>query len=120
MKKPAYIRVGRNPVEDVYEEGNVPFAMDKATMITQGSDVAIIACGEMVKPARDAAGILKEKGISASVVDMYCVKPLDEETVIPGCVRGQGSHHCGGARALRRPGFHGKPGGCKGMPKESD
>ena len=81
-EKPAYIRVGRNPVEDVYEEGNVPFAMDKATVITQGSDVAIIACGEMVKPARDAAGILKEKGISASVVDMYCVKPLDEETVI--------------------------------------
>ena len=80
--KPAYIRVGRNPVEDVYEEGNVPFVMDKATVITQGTDVAIIACGEMVKPAMDAAKILKEKGISASVVDMYCVKPLDVETVI--------------------------------------
>ena len=76
-EKPAYIRVGRNPVEDVYEEGNVPFVMDKATVITQGTDVAIIACGEM-----DAAKILKEKGISASVVDMYCVKPLDVETVI--------------------------------------
>ena len=74
--------MGRNPVEDVYEEGNVPFVMDKATVITQGTDVAIIACGEMVKPAMDAAKILKEKGISASVVDMYCVKPLDVETVI--------------------------------------
>ena len=81
-EKPAFIRVGRNPVEDVYEEGNVPFVMDKATVITQGTDVAIIACGEMVKPAMDAAKILKEKGISASVVDMYCVKPLDVETVI--------------------------------------
>ncbi|CAK7033845.1 MAG: Apulose-4-phosphate transketolase subunit B [Enterocloster aldenensis] len=81
-EKPAYIRVGRNPVEDVYEEGNVPFVMDKATVITRGTDVAIIACGEMVKPAMDAAKILKEKGISASVVDMYCVKPLDVETVI--------------------------------------
>ena len=81
-EQPAYIRVGRNPVEDVYEEGNVPFVMDKATVITQGTDVAIIACGEMVKPAMDAAKILKEKGISASVVDMYCVKPLDVETVI--------------------------------------
>ena len=81
-EKPAYIRVGRNPVEDVYEEGNVPLVMDKATVITQGTDVAIIACGEMVKPAMDAAKILKEKGISASVVDMYCVKPLDVETVI--------------------------------------
>lgn len=81
-EKPAYIRVGRNPVEDVYEEGNVPFVMDKATVITQGTDVAIIACGEMVKPAMDAARILKKKGFSASVVDMYCVKPLDVETVI--------------------------------------
>ena len=81
-EKPAYIRVGRNPVEDVYEEGNVPFVMDKATVITQGTDVAIIACGEMVKPAMDAAKILKEKGISASVVDMYCVKPFDKETLL--------------------------------------
>lgn len=81
-EKPAYIRVGRNPVEDVYEQGNVPFTMDKATFLSQGDDIAIIACGEMVKPAKDAAEILKAKGISAAVVDMYCVKPLDEEAVI--------------------------------------
>lgn len=81
-EKPAYIRVGRNPVEDVYEEGNVPFHMDKATVLTQGTDLAIIACGEMVKPALEGARLLKEKGISATVVDMYCVKPLDEEAVI--------------------------------------
>ena len=80
--KPAYIRVGRNAVEDIYEEGNVPFSMDKATVLSQGGDVAIIACGEMVKPAMDAAKILKEKGISASVVDMYCVKPFDKETLL--------------------------------------
>ena len=42
-EKPAYIRVGRNPVEDVYEEGNVPFEMDKATVLTEGTDLAIIA-----------------------------------------------------------------------------
>lgn len=81
-EKPAYIRVGRNPVEDVYEQGNVPFTMDKATFLSQGDGIAIIACGEMVKPAKDAAEILKAKGISAAVVDMYCVKPLDEEAVI--------------------------------------
>ena len=81
-EKPAYIRVGRNAVDDVYEEGNVPFEMDKATVITEGTDVALIACGEMVKPCVDAAAILKEKGISATVVDMYCVKPLDEAAVI--------------------------------------
>ena len=81
-KKPAYLRVGRNPVEDVYTAENCPFAMDKATVLTEGSDVAIIACGEMVRPALDAAELLKVQGISATVVDMYCVKPLDTEAVI--------------------------------------
>ncbi len=80
--KTAYIRVGRNAVDDVYEEGNVPFEMDKATFVTEGIDVAIIACGEMVKPAVDAAAALKEQGISATVVDMYCVKPLDKEAIV--------------------------------------
>lgn len=81
-KKPAYLRVGRNPVEDVYTAENCPFAMDKATVLTEGSDVAIIACGEMVRPALDAAELLKAQGISATVLDMYCVKPLDKEAVI--------------------------------------
>ena len=81
-EKPAYIRVGRNAVEDIYEEGNVPFEMDRATFVTEGTDVAIIACGEMVKPAVDAAALLKEKGVSATVVDMYCIKPLDEAAII--------------------------------------
>ena len=80
--KPAYIRVGRNAVDDIYEEGNVPFTMDKATAVTEGTDVAIIACGEMVKPAVEAAALLKEQGISAAVVDMYCIKPLDKETIV--------------------------------------
>lgn len=81
-EKPAYIRVGRNAVEDVYEEGNVPFEMDRATVIREGTDVAIIACGEMVKPAVEAAQLLEIKGIHASVVDMYCVKPLDKEAIV--------------------------------------
>lgn len=80
--KPAYIRVGRNAVDDIYEEGSVPFTMDKATVVTEGTDVAIIACGEMVKPAVEAAALLKEQGISAAVVDMYCIKPLDKETIV--------------------------------------
>ena len=81
-EKPAYIRVGRNAVEDVYEEGKIPFEMDKATVVREGTDIAIIACGEMVKPALDAAELLDEKGVSASVIDMYCLKPLDKETII--------------------------------------
>ena len=81
-EKPAYIRVGRNPVEDVYEEGNVPFEMDRATVLREGTDIAIIACGEMVKPAADAAKLLDEKGIHAAVVDMYCIKPLDKAAIV--------------------------------------
>ena len=81
-EKPAYLRVGRNAVDPVYEEGNVPFEMDKAIVICEGTDVAIIACGEMVKPAKDAAELLKAQGISAAVVDMYCVKPLDKVAVV--------------------------------------
>ncbi len=81
-EKCAYIRTGRNPVEDVYSEENCPFEMNKATVVCEGSDVAIIACGEMVRPAVDAAELLKKEGISATVLDMYCVKPLDAEAVI--------------------------------------
>ena len=80
-EKPAYLRVGRNAVEDIYSEEECPFEMDKATVLSEGNDVAIIACGEMVKPAVDAAAALKEQGIGASVLDMYCVKPLDKEAV---------------------------------------
>lgn len=81
-EKPAYIRVGRNPVDPIYEEGNVPFEMDQATLVREGSDVAFIACGEMVKPAVDAAKLLDEEGIHAAVLDMYCVKPLDRNAII--------------------------------------
>lgn len=80
-KKPSYIRVGRNPVEDIYEEKNIPFEMDRATVLSEGNDVAIIACGEMVKPAKEAASLLKENGVNAYVLDMYCLKPIDKAAV---------------------------------------
>lgn len=81
-KKPSYVRVGRNAVADIYAEGDVPFEMDKATVVKDGTDVTIIACGEMVKAAKDAAELLQAEGISARVLDMYCVKPIDKEAVI--------------------------------------
>ena len=80
--KPAYIRTGRNAVEDTYTEDWIPFTMDKATVVTEGADALIVACGEMVKPAKDAAVLLREKGIGATVLDMYCVKPLDTESLL--------------------------------------
>lgn len=81
-RKCAYVRVGRNLVEDIYSEADCPFDMNKATVLREGTDVAIIACGEMVKPACDAAGLLASEGISASVLDMYCIKPLDVEAIV--------------------------------------
>jgi transketolase len=78
----AYIRLGRNPVEDTYEEGNVPFEMDRATVLGEGTEVLLVACGEMVRPARDAMELLKQKGVSAGALDMYCVKPLDREGLL--------------------------------------
>ena len=78
----AYVRLGRNPVEDIYEEGSVPFEMDRATVLCEGTDVLLVACGEMVKPAKDAAALLAAGGVSAGVLDMYCVKPLDREGLL--------------------------------------
>ena len=66
----------------MYEEGNVPFVMDQATVVTEGTDVTLIACGEMVLAAKQAAEELSREGISARVLDMYCVKPIDEAAVI--------------------------------------
>ena len=81
-EKCAYIRVGRNPVEDVYSEDDCPFEMNRATVIREGTDVVLIGCGEMVLPCKEAAVLLEQEGISATVLDMYCVKPLDEEAIL--------------------------------------
>lgn len=80
--KPAYIRTGRNAVEDVYSDENCPFEMDKATVARKGTDAVIVACGEMVKPAMDAAELLEADGISTTVIDMYCLKPFDKSTLL--------------------------------------
>lgn len=80
--KCAYIRTGRNPVEDVYSEDICPFEMDKATIVQEGGDVLLAACGEMVLPAVQAAKLLEAEGIHATVLDMYCLKPFDAETLI--------------------------------------
>ena len=80
----AYVRVGRNPVEDIYAAEDVPFEMDRAVIMADDPsfEAAIIACGEMVYPAVEAAHLLAEEGIRAAVVDMYCLKPLDEEAIL--------------------------------------
>lgn len=79
--KPAYIRVSRQATDDVYDE-NLSFEMDKAKVISVGHDVEIVACGDMVPNAVGAAEILKQQGIDAGVIDMYCLKPFDKETLL--------------------------------------
>ncbi|MBR4235041.1 MAG: transketolase family protein [Clostridia bacterium] len=78
----AYIRLGRNPVEDVYTEDDVPFMMNKASVLSEGTDVLLVGCGETVKPVKDAAALLRDKGISAGALDMYCLKPFDAEGLL--------------------------------------
>lgn len=73
---------GMKPVADVYEDGNVPFVMDKANVIRRGGDAAIIACGEMVLDAKEAGEKLAAEGVQVTVIDMYCIKPLDVKAVL--------------------------------------
>lgn len=80
-EKPAYVRVSRSATEDVYTE-DMPFELNRANVISEGSDVMLIACGEMVPYAVSAAARLKEQGIDAGVLDMYCLKPLDEKAIL--------------------------------------
>ena len=80
-KKPAYVRVSRSASEDIYDE-NIPFELNTANWIRHGSDVCLIACGEMVSHAVHAADILRNAGIAAGVLDMYCLKPLDQNAIL--------------------------------------
>lgn len=80
-KEPAYVRVSRSATEDIYDE-RMKFELNKANIIQEGKDVLIIACGEMTPYARKAAEILKEQNIEAGLIDMYCLKPYDQEAVL--------------------------------------
>lgn len=77
----AYIRLGRSGVPVVYSE-DADIRIGKAAVLREGSDVAIIATGIMVAEALSAAETLAGEGISARVIDMHTIKPLDEEAII--------------------------------------
>lgn len=79
---PTYIRVSRNPVEDVHEDENFDFTIGKAITLHEGDDIAIIACGDMVSIALKSATMLEKKGIHAKVVNMHTLKPFDTQAVI--------------------------------------
>ena len=78
---PVYMRFGRAAVPVIHEEGT-PFTIGKGEVLRDGSDVAIIANGLMVYEAIQAAETLSQEGISAMVINMATIKPLDEELVL--------------------------------------
>lgn len=80
--QPAYIRIGRNPVEDVYEGIDYDFKIGKAVTLNEGEDITIIASGETVRIALDTANALKNDGISCRVLNMHTIKPLDEDSIV--------------------------------------
>jgi transketolase len=77
---PVYMRMGRGDVEGIYSEGET-FIIGRAKTVREGSDITIIACGETVWHALQAAGRLAERGVSARVLDMFTIKPLDLDAV---------------------------------------
>jgi transketolase len=74
---PVYLRVGRPDVPRVYTGGTAPFQIGKANQLRDGKDVTIVANGLMVASALDAAEALAGDGLSARVLDMHTVKPVD-------------------------------------------
>ena len=77
---PVYLRFTRDAVPVIYDE-DASFEIGKAKQLREGSDVAILANGDTVRLALEAADVLKEKGISARVLDVHTIKPLDTEAV---------------------------------------
>jgi len=78
---PTYLRLGRPPVPVIYDP-DVEFVIGRAFRLRDGSDVTLIANGLMVAAALDAAEELAARGISARVLDMATVRPLDVEAVV--------------------------------------
>lgn len=82
LNGPVYLRFGR-PKWDIFLPAEDPdFQIGKAQLLQEGTDVSIIACGHLVWNALKAAEALAEKGISAEVINMHTIKPLDEEAII--------------------------------------
>ena len=79
-KLPCYVRLGRSAVDEVYDENTV-FEVGKVRTINKGKKVAIFATGLMVQACMKALPVLKELGMEPTIVDVSCIKPIDEEGV---------------------------------------
>ncbi|SIT09668.1 transketolase family protein [Alicyclobacillus vulcanalis] len=77
-----YVRIGRNPVRDVYADDNFAFEIGKAVRLRQGEDVTLVSTGEMVRLALDVWERLAHEGISATVLNMHTLKPFDRNAIL--------------------------------------
>ena len=81
--KPSYTRTARNKTREIYtKEEAEALEIGKASVLREGSDASIIACGVMVERALEAADRLAERGVEAAVIDMHTIKPIDREAII--------------------------------------
>ena len=78
---PVYLRFGR-PSWPVFIPENTPFEIGKALLLNEGSDVSIFATGHLVWKAIEAGMALADMGISAEIINIHTIKPLDEKAVI--------------------------------------
>lgn len=78
---PAYMRMGRAEFPVITEEG-APFEIGKARVLREGSDVTLMGCGQMTAMCLEAAEALAAEGVSAEVVNVSTIKPIDSETVV--------------------------------------
>ena len=81
-KGPMYLRFGRLAVPVINDKPTYRFELGKGVQMTEGSDVTIVATGLMVGMALDAAELLKAEGISARVINIHTIKPLDKEIIL--------------------------------------
>ena len=87
---PVYLRFGR-PAVPVFTPSDQVFEIGKAVQLQEGSDVTIVATGHLVWEALEAAKVLHEQGISAEVINIHTIKPLDDKAIIDsvaktGCI----------------------------------
>lgn len=88
---PVYLRLGRLPFPTITDRAEQPFVIGQARTLRSGTDVTLIACGIMVGMAWEASEQLQSVGISAAVIDMHTIKPIDREAIVraartTGCI----------------------------------
>ena len=81
MDGPVFVRLGRAVTQVLHDENNTIFIPGKAELLRDGKDVCLMAVGMMVNESIKAAELLEAKGISASVLNLRSVKPIDVEAI---------------------------------------